>query len=83
MTAVIRSQWILLDRARMWLVAGSIMVVFTVVVTGLSIAAAEPAGRGLREGLTIESRSGPGESFSCSKRACSESTSSTTTARWP
>ena len=60
MTAVIRSQWILLDRARMWLVAGAIMVVFTVVTTGLSIAAAEPAGQGLREGLTIESLSGPG-----------------------
>lgn len=60
MTAVIRSQWILLDRARMWAVAGAITVVFTVVVTGLSIAAAEPAGQGAREALTTESLTGAG-----------------------
>ena len=59
MIAVFRSQWLLLNRPRMWAVASAITVAFTVAATALGITTAEPARAG-GGGLTLEALTGPG-----------------------
>ena len=50
MIAALRSEWLLLNRARLWLALGVTTIAFSVVATALSVAAAEPGparGRGI------------------------------------
>ena len=50
MIAALRSEWLLLNRARLWLALGLTTIAFSVVATALSVAAAEPGparGRGI------------------------------------
>jgi hypothetical protein len=60
MTAVFRSQWILLDRRRTWLVAGAVTLLFTVVASALAVATAVPAVGGSSGSLTLDALAGPG-----------------------
>ena len=59
MIHVYRSQWALLNRTRMWAVAGLFTVVFTVGATLLGVSSAEPARAG-GGGLSLEALGGPG-----------------------
>lgn len=59
MIDVFRSQWLLLNRARMWAVAGALTLVFTVAATLLGVSSAEPAPNG-GGGLSLEALAGPG-----------------------
>ncbi len=50
MIAALRSEWLLLNRARLWVALGVTTIAFSVVATALSVAAAEPGparGRGI------------------------------------
>ena len=50
MIAALRSEWLLLNRARLWVALGVTTIAFSVVATALSLAAAEPGparGRGI------------------------------------
>jgi ABC-type transport system involved in multi-copper enzyme maturation permease subunit len=60
MIATFRSEWILLNRARLWVITGLTTVVFTVVATALAISTAEPFLRGPNEGLVLEAILGSG-----------------------
>ena len=60
MIAAIRSEWVLLNRARLWGVIGAITAVFTVLATWLLIETAEPASRQGNDGITLEAIVGAG-----------------------
>ncbi|HEY9316171.1 hypothetical protein [Williamsia sp.] len=56
-----RSEWILLNRRRLWAGMGITTVVFSVVATWLLLEAAEPAGRGGDgPGVSLEALGGSG-----------------------
>jgi ABC-2 type transport system permease protein len=60
MIATFRSEWILLNRRRMWVVAGLTTVVFTVLATAVAISTAEPFLRSPGAGLVLEALIGSG-----------------------
>jgi hypothetical protein len=60
MTAVFRSQWILLDRRRTWIVAGTVTTLFTVMASALAVATAEGAGDVANGGMGAGILVGPG-----------------------
>jgi hypothetical protein len=60
MIAAIRSEWVLLNRPRLWATLGAVTVVFTVLATWLLIETAEPAGLQGDRGLTLEAIRGAG-----------------------
>jgi ABC-type transport system involved in multi-copper enzyme maturation permease subunit len=55
-----RSEWILLNRKRLWLVLGAITTVYTVVATALTISTAEPLRQQSEDGLALEALVGAG-----------------------
>jgi ABC-type Na+ efflux pump permease subunit len=55
-----RSEWILLNRKRLWLVLGAITTLYTVAATTLAIATAEPRRRQSEDGLSLEALAGAG-----------------------
>jgi hypothetical protein len=60
MIAAICSEWILLNRARLWGVIGAVTVLFTVLATWLLIETAEPASTQGNDGITLEAIRGAG-----------------------
>ena len=61
MIAAFRSEFLLLNRFRMWAIAGLVTVVFTVAATALLVATAEPAtAQGIGDGIPLELFRGPG-----------------------
>jgi ABC-type transport system involved in multi-copper enzyme maturation permease subunit len=60
MIAAIRSEWILLNRARLWAVIGAVTVAFTVLATWLLIETAEPARTQGADGISLEAIRGAG-----------------------
>ena len=60
MIAAYRSEWLLLNRARLWVIAGLTMLAFTVGATWLAVVNAEPPGPGSGAGLTLRSLDGAG-----------------------
>jgi hypothetical protein len=60
MINAIRSEWVLLNRRRLWLVLGSITTAFTVIATWLLLATAEPARLQGNDGITLEALRGAG-----------------------
>ncbi len=65
MITAFRSELVLLNRARMWLTASTVTIVFTAVATALLIATTEPAVAGANlpgtgEGMPLELLLGPG-----------------------
>lgn len=59
-TRAFRSEFLLLNRFRMWAIAGLTTVAFTATATALLVATAEPAREGQGDGLPPESLLGPG-----------------------
>lgn len=55
-----RSEWILLNRRKLWLVLGLTTLVYTALATTLVISTAEPARRQTEDGLSLESLVGAG-----------------------
>jgi ABC-type transport system involved in multi-copper enzyme maturation permease subunit len=55
-----RSEWILLNRKRLWLVLGAITTVYTIVATALTISTAEPLRQQSEDGLALEALVGAG-----------------------
>jgi ABC-2 type transport system permease protein len=55
-----RSEWILLNRKRLWLVLGAITTVYTIVATTLVISTAEPLLQQSEDGLSLEALVGAG-----------------------
>jgi ABC-type transport system involved in multi-copper enzyme maturation permease subunit len=55
-----RSEWILLNSKRLWLVLGAITTVYTVVATALTISTAEPLRQQSEDGLALEALVGAG-----------------------
>jgi ABC-type Na+ efflux pump permease subunit len=55
-----RSEWILLNRKRLWLVLGAITTLYTVAATALAIATAEPRRQQSPDGLALEALAGAG-----------------------
>jgi ABC-type transport system involved in multi-copper enzyme maturation permease subunit len=55
-----RSEWILLNRKRLWLVLGAITTLYTVAATALAIATAEPRRQQSPDGLSLEALAGAG-----------------------
>jgi hypothetical protein len=60
MIATFRSEWILLNRPRLWITAGLTTIVFTVLATTLAISTAEPFLRAPDAALVLESLFGSG-----------------------
>ena len=60
LTNSFRSEWILLNRRRLWVVMGVTMAVFTVVATMLTLSTAKSVVGGNDVGLTLERLSGSG-----------------------
>src|SRR5215510_14232168 len=60
MIAAIRSEFMLLNRTRLWVVLGAITAAFTVIATWLLIETAEPARFQGNDGITLEAISGAG-----------------------
>jgi hypothetical protein len=60
MIAAIRSEWVLLNRTRLWATIGAVTVLFTVLATWLMIATAEPATRQGDDGISLEAITGAG-----------------------
>ena len=60
MLASYRSEWILLNRARLWITTGLTTVVFTVVATALAISTAKPFLQSPDAGLVLEALIGSG-----------------------
>lgn len=63
MIAAFRSEFLLLNRLRMWATSGIVTIIFTAVATALLIANARPAGPGLPgsgEGMPVDLLIGPG-----------------------
>jgi hypothetical protein len=60
MINAIRSEWVLLNRFRLWAVLGAITVAFTAIATWLLIATAEPARLQGNDGVTLEAIRGAG-----------------------
>jgi len=60
MINAIRSEWVLLNRFRLWTVLGAITVAFTAIATWLLIATAEPARLQRNDGITLEAIRGAG-----------------------
>lgn len=61
MIAAYRSEWLLLNRARLWIAAGLVMLAFTVGATWLAVANAEAPGPGAGPGgLTTNALAGAG-----------------------
>jgi ABC-type transport system involved in multi-copper enzyme maturation permease subunit len=56
----LRSEWILLNRRRLWLVLGVITTVYTVAATALVISTAEPLRQQSEDGLSLEALAGAG-----------------------
>jgi ABC-type transport system involved in multi-copper enzyme maturation permease subunit len=55
-----RSEWILLNRKRLWLVLGAITTLYTVVATALVLSTAEPRRQQSPDGLSLEALAGAG-----------------------
>jgi ABC-type transport system involved in multi-copper enzyme maturation permease subunit len=55
-----RSEWLLLNRKRLWLVLGAITTLYTVVATALSLSTAEPRRQQSEDGLALETLIGAG-----------------------
>jgi ABC-type transport system involved in multi-copper enzyme maturation permease subunit len=55
-----RSEWVLLNRTRLWLVLGAITTLYTVAATALTLSTAEPRLRQSEDGLTLEALAGAG-----------------------
>jgi hypothetical protein len=60
MIAAIRSEWVLLNRTRLWATIGTITVLFTVLATWLVVETAEPAARQGNDGISLEAIRGAG-----------------------
>ena len=60
MINAIRSEWVLLNRRRLWVVLGVITTAFTVTATWLLLATAEPARLQGNDGITLEALRGAG-----------------------
>ena len=60
MINAIRSEWVLLNRRRLWVVLGMITTAFTVIATWLLLATAEPARSQGNDGITLEALRGAG-----------------------
>lgn len=54
-----RSEWLLLNRFRLWLIAGLTTVAFTATATAIVVASSEPAGQS-SGGISLEALAGPG-----------------------
>ena len=59
MIAALRSEWLVLNRVRLWLAVGITTIAFSVVATALSIAAAEP-GPARGRGISADALTGAG-----------------------
>jgi ABC-type transport system involved in multi-copper enzyme maturation permease subunit len=55
-----RSEWILLNRRRLWLLLGAITTAYTVAATALALSTAEPARQQSEDGLALEALAGAG-----------------------
>jgi ABC-type transport system involved in multi-copper enzyme maturation permease subunit len=55
-----RSEWILLNRKRLWLILGAITTAYTIVATALVISTAEPLLQQSEDGLSLEALIGAG-----------------------
>ena len=55
-----RSEWILLNRKKLWLVLGVVTTLYTVAATALVISTAEPLRRQSEGGLALEALVGAG-----------------------
>jgi ABC-type transport system involved in multi-copper enzyme maturation permease subunit len=55
-----RSEWLLLNRTRLWLVLGAITTLYTVVATTLVVTTAEPRAQQSEDGLALEALAGAG-----------------------
>ena len=60
MIRAFRSEWILLNRTKLWLILGVITAVFTAVATALVLATAEPLLEQSDDGLALETLVGAG-----------------------
>ena len=60
MINAIRSEWVLLNRRRLWVVLGVITAAFTVLATWLLLETAEPASLQGSDGITLEAIRGAG-----------------------
>lgn len=60
MMNVIRSEWVLLNRTRLWVGAALTTVAFAVVATSVAVGTAKPSALSRGEGLPSELLSGPG-----------------------
>jgi hypothetical protein len=60
MIRAFRSEWILLNRKKLWLILGAITAVYTVVATALVISSAEPLLQQSEDGLALETLDGAG-----------------------
>lgn len=60
MIAAFRSEFLLLNRSRMWVVTGLVTVVFTVATTVVLIITARPAAQSVGDQIPLERFSGPG-----------------------
>jgi hypothetical protein len=60
MINAIRSEWVLLNRRRLWAVLGAITIAFTVIATWLLLETAEPARFQGNDGVTLEAIRGAG-----------------------
>ena len=60
MINAIRSEWVLLNRRRLWVVLGVITTAFTVLATWLLLETAEPASLQGNDGITLEAIRGAG-----------------------
>ena len=60
MINAIRSEWVLLNRRRLWVVLATVTTAFTVLATWLLLETAEPASRQGNDGITLEAIRGAG-----------------------
>lgn len=60
MIATFRSEWILLNRSRLWITTGLTTIVFTIVATALALATAAPFLQGDGAALAVEALLGAG-----------------------
>jgi hypothetical protein len=55
-----RSEWVLLNRKRLWLVLGAITALYTVAATTLVLSTADPRAQQSEDGLAVEALAGAG-----------------------
>lgn len=59
-TTAFRAEFVLLNRTRVWVIAGLTTVAFTIAATALVVATAEPAATSPEAGIPLEALIGPG-----------------------